>query len=183
METHRERLEIEEFQLLANTPVKSDLVKRAALFAGLTGLRFSDVESLKWSEVRGSAGKYNLQFIQDKTEGAVVLPVSDQAVELLGERRLQAEKVFKGLSYSNMRDVFKLWLQDAGITKNITFHSFRHTFVTLQLEMGTDLYTVSKMLGHKSIKTTQIYAKVVDKKKVEAAGRIKLNLEMVKLNN
>lgn len=71
-----------------------------------------------------------------------------------------------------MRDVFKLWLQDAGITKNITFHSFRHTFATLQLEMGTDLYTVSKMLGHKSIKTTQIYAKVVDKKKVEAAGRI-----------
>ena len=73
-----------------------------------------------------------------------------------------------------MRDVFKMWLQDAGITKNITFHSFRHTFATLQLEMGTDLYTVSKMLGHKSIKTTQIYAKVVDKKKVEAAGRIKL---------
>ncbi len=78
-----------------------------------------------------------------------------------------------------MRDTFKLWLQDAGITKNITFHSFRHTFATLQLEMGIDLYTVSKMLGHKSIKTTQIYAKVVDKAKAEAAGRIKLNLDLM----
>jgi len=182
-ETLRERLEIEEFQLLANTPVKSDLVKRAALFAGLTGLRFSDVASLKWSEVRGSAGKYTLQFTQEKTAGAVVLPVSDQAIELIGERSLPEDKVFKGLRYSNMRDVFKLWLQDAGITKNITFHSFRHTFATLQLELGTDLYTVSKMLGHKSIKTTQIYAKVVDKKKVEAAGRIKLDLESLKVND
>ncbi len=176
-ETHRERLEIEEFQLLASTPANSDLIKRACLFAGLTGLRFSDVQTLLWSEVRGVPGKYHLQFIQEKTEGAEVLPISDQAVELMGERGAGEERVFKDLKYSSLKSFFVNWLNKAEIVKNITFHSFRHTYATLQLEFGTDLYTVSKMLGHKSIKTTQIYAKVVDKNKQEATSRIRLNLD------
>jgi integrase len=176
-ETNREQLEIEEFQLMANTAVKQVLIKKAAIFAGLTGLRFSDVQTLTWSEVRGIPGKYILQFTQEKTDGAEVLPISDQAVELLGERGDAEHRVFKGLQYGQMRTCFKHWLKAAGIEKNITFHSFRHTYATLQLEFGTELYTVSKMLGHRSIKTTQIYAKVKDKKKVEAAGRIKLDME------
>ena len=178
-ETHRERLTIEEFQLLASTPAPSDLIKRAAIFSGLTGLRFSDVKGLKWKDVRGTEGKYNLQFIQEKTEGAEVLPISDQAVELMSQRGEPEEFVFKNLRYSNLQLFFRKWLAKAGITKNITFHSFRHTYATLLLDMGVDIYTVSKMLGHKSIKTTTIYAKISDKKKVEASGRIRLNLEMV----
>ena len=62
----------------------------------------------------------------------------------------------------------------AGVEKHITFHCARHTYATLQLSLGTDIYTVSKLLGHKSLKTTEIYAKVIDQKKVEAANRIKL---------
>ena len=64
----------------------------------------------------------------------------------------------------------------AGITKNITFHCARHTYATLQLTLGTDIYTVSKLLGHKELRTTQIYAKVIDDKKKEAANKIKLDL-------
>jgi len=64
----------------------------------------------------------------------------------------------------------------AGITKDITFHCFRHTYATLQLSYGTDIYTVSKMLGHKELKTTQIYAKIIDQAKREAANKIKLDL-------
>jgi site-specific recombinase XerD len=64
----------------------------------------------------------------------------------------------------------------AGITKNITFHCFRHTFATLQLSKGTDIYTVSKMLGHRELKTTQIYAKIIDQTKRDAANKIKLDL-------
>jgi integrase len=175
-ETHREILELEELQALADTPAKPEIVKKAAIFAGLTGLRFSDVHALRWDEVRGVPGKYKLQFVQEKTEGAEILPISDQAVELLGERGEPHEKVFRELTYSGMRSCFAKWIKDAGIMKNITFHSFRHTFATLQLELGTEIYTVSKMLGHRSLKTTQIYAKVKDKMKVEAAGRIKLKL-------
>jgi site-specific recombinase XerD len=68
------------------------------------------------------------------------------------------------------------WLVKAGINKNITFHCFRHTYATLQLEFGTDVYTESKMLGHKHIKTTQVYAKVVDRKKNQTLNKIKVNL-------
>ena len=57
------------------------------------------------------------------------------------------------------------------------FHCFRHTFATLQLANGTDIYTVSKMLGHTNVKTTQVYAKVVDEKKNKAANAIQIDIE------
>ena len=69
----------------------------------------------------------------------------------------------------------KRWIQSAGITRNITFHCFRHTYATLQLSNGTDIYTVSKMLGHRDLKTTQIYAKIIDKTKLEATDKIKID--------
>lgn len=178
-ETHREQLELDEFQLMANTAAPSTVVKKAAIFAGLTGLRFSDVYTLRWSELRGGQGHYVLQFTQEKTEGAEILPISDQAVELLGERGEPDDLVFPGLTYTRVRACFPKWLADAGITKNITFHSFRHTYATLQLELGTGIYTVSKMLGHKSIKTTQIYAKVKDKLKIEATKRLQLDMSWI----
>lgn len=176
-ETNREFLTIEEFQKLAETEAPSDLFKRAALFSGLTGLRFSDVSALLWSQARGTADNYYLQFKQEKTNNAEVLPISDQAYELLGKRRNPQEKVFEGLTYSQVRWYLAKWLVKAGIDKNITFHSFRHTYATLQLEAGTDIYTVSKMLGHRHVKTTQRYAKVVDKSKKAATKRITLRLK------
>jgi integrase len=180
-ETHREQLELEEFQRLVDAEAKSDLIKRAAIFAGLTGLRFSDVKTLKWSEIRGDRGKYNLQFTQEKTEGAEILPISNQAVRVLGKRGQAQERVFPNLHYSSLKPCFTDWLKNGGIEKNITFHSFRHTYATLQLEFGTELLTVSKLLGHKSIKTTLIYTKVKDKMKIAAASRIKLNLKNLKI--
>lgn len=87
------------------------------------------------------------------------------------------ERVFKGLKYSAYHNKgIDKWVKDAGIIKKITFHNFRHTFATLQLYNGTDIYTVSKMLGHKNLATTQIYAKVVDESKRIAADKIKLDL-------
>ena len=74
----------------------------------------------------------------------------------------------------------KRWIQSAGITKHITFHCFRHTYATLQLASGTDIYTVSKMLGHTNVRTTQVYTKVVDKKKEDAANAIKIDLDLTK---
>ena len=175
-ETHRERLTLEEFQHLSETPADSDLMRRAALFSGLTGLRFSDVSTLKWSELRGTAGKYELQFSQEKTDAAEVMPISDQAVSFMGDQSTGHTLVFHGLRYSRLKTFFTHWLAAAGINKNITFHSFRHTFATLQLELGTDIYTVSKMLGHKAFKNTEIYAKIVDKTKRKAADKIMLKM-------
>jgi site-specific recombinase XerD len=68
----------------------------------------------------------------------------------------------------------------AGISRNITFHSFRHTFATLQLSAGTDIYTVSKLLGHKAVATTQIYAHVLDEAKRDAVNRITIDFNTMK---
>lgn len=175
-ETHREYLSLEELQRLAKTECESPVIKKASLFSALTGLRFSDIEKLTWSEVRGTEDNYYLQFRQEKTEGTENLPLSDQAVSLLGERTSANEKVFKGLKYAHIDAFLPKWLLKAKIEKHVTFHSFRHTYATLQLASGTDIYTVSKMLGHRNLKTTQVYTKIVDAKKKEAANRIKLDL-------
>jgi integrase len=176
-ESQRQFLTLEELQKLAKTECSQPLLKKAALFSALTGLRFSDIEKLKWSEIGQTRNKerqeYFLQFRQKKTKGAEVLPISEQAVQLLGERKDPSEKVFNGLKYSAYQNVhLKQWIMSAGIQKDISFHCFRHTYATLQLSFGTDIYTVSKMLGHRELKTTQVYAKIVDKSKRDAANKI-----------
>lgn len=178
VETRREYLTIEELNRLVKTPCNNDLLKRAALFSALTGLRFSDIEKMVWGEVEYIEGQgYFLNFSQKKTKGIEYYPISEQAVSLLNERGESSAKVFEGLKYSAFQNkhLFQ-WIGAAGITKDITFHCFRHTFATLQLFNGTDIYTVSKMLGHKDLKTTQIYAKIVDDTKRKAADKIKLDM-------
>lgn len=177
-ETRREYLTIEELNKLVKTPCNNELLKRAALFSALTGLRFSDVKKLIWGEIEFVEGQgYFLKFEQEKTEGVEYLPISEQAFKFCGTPGEPTEKVFEGLRYTAYHSKhLGQWLGAAGITKDITFHNFRHTFATLQLYNGTDIYTVSKMLGHKDLKTTQIYAKIVDEAKREAADRIKLDL-------
>ncbi|HXB41427.1 MAG TPA: site-specific integrase [Bacteroidia bacterium] len=175
-ETHRNFLTIEELNALVRTDCNDILMKRAALFSALTGLRFSDIQKLTWKELEFIKGQgYFIKFRQKKTNGVEMLPISKQAFQLLEERGKPNEIVFDGLTYSAyMNKHLYQWLGAAGITKEITFHCFRHTFATIQLSKGTDIYTVSKMLGHKDLKTTQIYAKVMDKNKRKAADKIKL---------
>ncbi len=177
-ETQREFLTIDELNRLVKTECNNPLLKRAALFSALTGLRFSDIKKLVWSEIQYNVENgYSIQFIQQKTKGVEVLPISEQAYSLLGERKEPTDKVFDGLTYSAYENKHLYqWIGAAGITKNITFHCFRHTFATLQLIKGTDIYTVSKMLGHRDLKTTQIYAKIVDETKRKAADKIKLDM-------
>lgn len=177
-ETRREYLTIEELNKLVKTPCNNDLLKRAALFSALTGLRFSDIQKMVWGELEYIEGQgYFLNFSQKKTNGIEYYPISEQAVSLLNEKGEPTAKVFEGLEYSayHNKHLFQ-WIGAAGITKDITFHCFRHTFATLQLFNGTDIYTVSKMLGHKDLKTTQIYAKIVDDTKRKAADKIKLEM-------
>jgi integrase len=175
-EPEREFLTLEELQAVAKTECEIPILKRAFLFSALSGLRWSDVHKMTWSEVQHSNEiGYYIRFTQKKTKGAETLPISDQTFELLGERGKADERVFVGLKYSAWHNVrLQQWMMKAGITKNITFHCARHTYATLQLTLGTDIYTVSKLLGHKDLKTTQIYAKIIDERKKEAANRIRL---------
>jgi Site-specific recombinase XerD len=176
-ETRRNFLTIEELNSLVKTECNNPLLKRAALFSALTGLRFSDIKNLVWGEIHHSVENgYSIHFTQQKTKGVEVLPISEQAYSILGERKEPTDKVFEGLTYSAYENKHLYqWIGAAGITKDITFHCFRHTFATLQLSKGTDIYTVSKMLGHRELKTTQIYAKIIDQTKREAADKIQLD--------
>lgn len=177
-ETKREFLTLDELKQAVKAHCDIEVVKNAFIFSTLTGLRFSDIQKLTWSEIQHSEENgYYIRFMQKKTEGQETLPISDDAVSFMGEPKKGKDKVFPGLTYSDYNNAkIREWMIRAGIEKHITFHCARHTFATLQLTLGTDIYTVSKLLGHKSLKTTEIYAKVIDQKKKDAANRIKLDL-------
>ncbi len=136
-------------------------------------MRWSDIQKLTWSEVQELNGHTRIQFRQKKTKGFEYLDISDQAARYLGERGNLDERVFIGLKYSAWHNVtLEKWCMKAGITKDITFHCGRHSFAVMQLNLGTEIYTVSKLLGHRELKTTQIYARILDEKKREAVNKI-----------
>lgn len=174
-ESRREYLSVDELNTLAATPCERDVLKRAALFSALTGLRHCDIQKLRWKEINIDGNQARLHFTQQKTKGVEYTPISEQALQLCGEPEKPEKFVFEDLpDPSWISHPLKKWVVAAGIKKKITFHCFRHTYATLQLSSGTDIYTVSKMLGHTNVKTTQIYAKVVDEKKDKAAQAIQL---------
>lgn len=174
-ESRREYLSVDELNTLAATPCERDVLKRAALFSALTGLRHCDIQKLQWKEINIDGNQAKLHFTQQKTKGVEYTPISEQALQLCGEQEKPEKFVFEDLpDPSWISHPLKKWVVAAGIKKKITFHCFRHTYATLQLSSGTDIYTVSKMLGHTNVKTTQIYAKVVDEKKDKAAQAIQL---------
>lgn len=172
-ESQREYLTFNELQKLAQTECKYEVLKRAFLFSCIVGLRWSDINTMVWSEVRDEGNTSRVNFRQEKTDGVEYLYISNQARELLGERKSPADRVFIGLKYSAVyNNEIVRWCNRAGISKHITFHSARHTNACLLLENGADIYTVSKRLGHREIRTTAIYAKIVDAKMREAANLI-----------
>jgi len=172
-DVRKEYLTLDEVKLLVATPCAIPVLKSASLFSCMTGLRISDILKLEWKDiVLGADNGYCMRLRTEKTETEATLPISFEALELCGERG--KGKVFKGLQRSMTQQPLKNWLKQAGITKSITYHCFRHTYATLQIALGTDIYTVSKMLTHKNVSTTQIYADLVNSKKRESANRISL---------
>lgn len=171
-------LSLEELNRLVDTPCDRPVMKRAAVFSALTGIRHIDIKNMKWGDFMVSEGQYKVNFTQIKTQVVNYLPISEQAYLICGTPGSPDDYVFADLpAPSWISRPLKRWIKSAGITRNITFHSFRHTFATLQIEKGTSLYIVSKMLGHRNIKTTQIYAHVTDVEKNQAANAIKLDLK------
>ena len=168
-EVRRNYLTIEEVGALANAPCRNDTIKRAFLFSCLTGLRLSDVASLRWEDITMQGKYHRIMFRQQKTQGQEYLDVSQQAIEVLGEKGCGL--VFEKIP-AHITTILEKWTKAAGINKKITFHCARHTFAVMMLDLGTDLYTVSKLLGHREIRTTQVYAKVLDKNKQAAIDRI-----------
>jgi len=169
--TERTYLTKEELKSLLDTQCSRDDVRRLFLFGCFTGLRYSDILGLKWGDIIEANGNYYYNLTMKKTQGVINNMISSQALLFMPERETKKddEKVFN----ITCRDctigrVLKNWAKSAGIKKNVTFHTSRHTFATIILAEGASLYTVKELLGHKSITSTQVYAKVIDKTKDDA---------------
>lgn len=171
--TERPYLTVEELRLLAdNMPIHNALLNHAFLFCCFSGLRHCDMSALTWRCVEHRAdGSVWLHFEQRKTHMPLSVPLCKEAVKHMPDSARNGEQctVFNGLySLGHCNHMLQRWMQAAGIRKHITFHCARHTYATLLLNFGADLYTVSKLLGHTRIQTTQIYARIIDETKKKA---------------
>lgn len=170
-ESTREYLTESELNILFEADCANTDVKRAFLFACFTGLRFSDIRGLDWSDMITDGERLRISIKMKKTSSPIYIDVSKQAAQFLGERT--AGKVFPNLGDNKQANYhIRLWASSAGIGKHVTFHVSRHTFATLLLKHNANLYTVSKLLGHTKITTTQIYAKIIDEEKRAAVDSL-----------
>lgn len=174
-ESKRQFLTIEEMKTLIDTDCRSEIVKQAYLFSCYSALRLSDIENLRWKDIVCNDGKYMIATVQQKTSTPIYTPLSKNAVKWLPERKNDDDNalVFADLpSRTMINKVLRQWVEKAGIDKVITYHTSRHTFGTMMMTVGADLYTTCKLMGHADVRTTQIYAKIVDSKKIEAVGMV-----------
>lgn len=174
-ESTREYLTLDEVKLMIQAECKYPMVKKCFLLSCFTGLRYVDIVSLRWKDIKNvSENTYQIEIVQQKTKQVVIVPLSENALQWLPNRENAEDDalVFKMPERTVGYDFLHRWAKSAGIKKNVTFHVGRHTYATLLLYYGADLYTVSKLLGHKSVKTTQIYAKVMDESKRKAVNLI-----------
>lgn len=178
----------EEVDALSRVQMKGDwaeAIKRGFLFSCLTGLRISDIKTLKWGEIVLTPS-HMIMKRQVKTKNVAGIPLNASAWAIINDGKTHPAEalVFPTLSSSKTSSshYFKQWEKLSGITKKIGWHTARHTFAVLSLQGGADLYTVSKLLGHTDIQTTQVYAKATDgmkRKAVDALPEISLDQKAI----
>ncbi len=172
-------LTVEDLKKLAKTTCGNLIVRDAFFFSCLTGLSYIDLVDLKWRQINAD----RLQYARQKTKQPVSFLLNPEAVTIL-KRQLDRQKTGKTLTNHESGSVFKMpsrqtvdkilkrWGKNAGITIPLSIHKARHTFGTLAHAMGADIYTISALMGHRSVVMTQKYAKVVDPRKNEAVSRL-----------
>ncbi len=161
---------LDEVKILNDTPYSNQVIKNAFLFSCWTGLRISDIEKLIWSEIQGEY----IVFRQKKTRGLERMKLHKNAIEILRNQKLISKNniIFNLPPRTTIRYNLKKWFNAAGLKKNITIHSARHTFATLLLTFDVDIFSIMKLMGHSKIETTLAYAKLIDKKKDEAIDKL-----------
>ena len=174
--SEREFLTIEELRKVMQVDCRYPIVKKMFLFSCFTGLRYSDVITLEWKHIHQSPDGKSLYIEKNqvKTGNPVTVPLSNEALKWMPERTEGKERVFHeyNITSTTVEIIVDEWMKEAGITKHITYHCSRHTAATTWLTLGASLYVVSKLLGHRSIKVTEIYAKIIDEKKIEAMNLV-----------
>lgn len=169
----RDFLDADEVNMLERTTCRDQQIKRAFLFSCFTGLRISDIRALRWENIiRGHDG-WRFSIVMKKTQEPISCKLNDEALRWLNEeKREDDELVFDLPSVSTMARSIGNWARRAGIKKHVTFHTARHTYATMALMAGVDLYTIQKLLGHRNIATTTVYAAMIDAKRDAATDGV-----------
>jgi integrase/recombinase XerD len=169
-------LTIEELQLLAGAYCGNEEVKKAFLFCCNTGLRFVDVKTLKWENINNNLLKIEQSKTKDKATdgGKVEITLNDTAMNILktSTDTNKESLVFKLPSHESTVKSIQHWAKRAGVEKHITFHVARHTFGTLLAYYESDILTISKLLGHTSLKHTSKYVRTSQEMKQRAVNSI-----------
>lgn len=175
----REYLTSDEIRQMINTEIDKEKIKQMFLFSCFTGLRLGDIRRITWNCIESNGKQSSLRLKMQKTKNEITIPLSHNATRWLPKAKNAkgSEPIFGYISNAAISRTMKSWVAKAGINKYITFHCARHTFATLLITYKVDLYTVSKLLGHSDIKITQIYAKLIDQKKIEAINIIDKNFK------
>lgn len=173
---HREYLTADELKrfLAVETQTKAErTVQKAFGFSCMTGLRLGDMQRLRWSDIKDTGEMLMVSIVQHKTKRPVTVPLNDLALSLLPPRPDNGEDciIFPLVKKAcNVAMYVRRIKEKAGIEKDFTYHSSRHSAATLAITAGAELYSVSKILGHGSIVSTQVYASVNMEKKAEAVN-------------
>lgn len=169
----REALTFNELQKLIATPCKHNKTRMAFLFSCATGIRWSDMKKMKWKNIVSHDDKLQLEILQSKTKKYVYMPLNKLALSVLPERGKDEELVFDLYVNTNMLNIhLQEWVDDAGIDKHISYYCARHTFATLQYELGASLSTARSNLGHCDIESTMGYTHILEGKKLKATDGI-----------
>lgn len=171
----RDFLTREELHRLMEVEARSTTTKMSFLFSCFTGLRYSDLKQLKWGNIEHSQSGMVIRIeAMKKTEKPVTVPLGTNAMTWMPERgdKTLDNFVFDIGTCGGCNAVLKTMAKRAGINKRVSFHTGRHSFATLTLAATNDIATVSELLGHSSVATTQIYAEVLMEDKIAAVNKL-----------
>lgn len=154
-------LDWEDIEKLYQAECRTEVVKRAFLFSCYTGLIYNQIQSLKWDDIKNDNDSFYISLLTPKNEiHKVVIP--KPAMEFVGVLRKGQEKVFEGLKYSSKLPAdLRYWGLDAGVVKNFTFYSAKHSYIMFLLNNGIEEDVVASMLGHNDANRLECYRKYV----------------------
>ena len=179
-ESKKDFLTLAELNRLEDTECPRRQIRNAFLFSCYTGLRLSDVINIKFSDIeeitsinvkdftKFDVTNKQINIRMKKTKKFVIVPVIGNAMRIIEEQQKvqKGDHIFTVPHKSWLGNKLKIWFAKAGIEKNITFHSSRHTFVSLLISSGVDIYIISKLCGHSSVLITErSYANIIDSKR------------------
>ena len=127
------------------------------MFSCFTGLRWGDICQLQWRDIKESGGIYRFSIVMQKTQEPITNKLNTEAIQWIPPRQENPNQpVFPMPCLSCVENVIAHWVAKAQIAKHVTFHTARHSYATMVLTAGVDIYTISKLLGHRNVRTTTL---------------------------